>query len=121
MCPRRIDSDHKDFRDVVSGKIRKALKKFVKTGSIFKNRGKGGKIQISIPRIDIPHIVYGDNNSGVGRGNVKPGDVIGKDDPKNGQGNQAGQEEGEGITISIDMEELLQFMQDELQLPNLKP
>lgn len=121
MCPRRIDSDHKDFRDVVSGKIRKALKKFVKTGSIFKNRGKGSKIQISIPRIDIPHIVYGDNNSGVGRGNVKPGDVIGKDDPKNGQGNQAGQEEGEGITISIDMEELLQFMQDELQLPNLKP
>lgn len=119
--PRRIDEDHNSFRDVVSGKIRKALKKFIKTGSMFKNRGKNGKVQISIPRIDIPHIVYGDNNSGVGRGDVKPGDVIGKDDPKDGKGNQAGQDEGEGITISLDMDELLQFMQDELELPNLKP
>lgn len=119
--PRRIDEDHNSFRDVVSGKIRKALKKFIKTGSMFKNRGKNGKVQISIPRIDIPHIVYGDNNSGVGRGDVKPGDVIGKDDPKDGNGNQAGQDEGEGITISLDMDELLQFMQDELELPNLKP
>jgi uncharacterized sporulation protein YeaH/YhbH (DUF444 family) len=119
--PRRIEEDHNSFRDVVSGKIRKALKKFIKTGSMFKNRGKNGKVQISIPRIDIPHIVYGDNNSGVGRGDVKPGDVIGKDDPKDGKGNQAGQDEGEGITISLDMDELLQFMQDELELPNLKP
>ena len=119
--PRRIDSDHKDFRDVVSGKIRKALKKFVKNGSMFKNRGKNGKVQITIPRIDIPHIVYGENNSGVGRGDVKPGDVIGKDDKKGGKGNQAGQEDGEGITISLDMEELLQFLQDELELPNLQP
>lgn len=121
MCPRRIEEDHNSFRDVVSGKIRKALKKFVKNGSMFKNRGKNGKVQITIPRIDIPHIVYGDNNSGVGRGNVKKGDVIGKDDPKNGKGNQAGEDEGEGIVINLDMEELLQFMQEELQLPNLQP
>ena len=121
MCPRRIEEDHNSFRDVVSGKIRKALKKFVKNGSMFKNRGKNGKVQITIPRIDIPHIVYGDNNSGVGRGNVKKGDVIGKDDPKGGKGNQAGEDEGEGITINLDMEELLQFMQEELQLPNLQP
>ena len=122
MCPRRIEEDHQQFRDVVGGKIRKELKKFIKTGKIFKNRGKNGKISISIPRIDIPHIVYGENNSGVGRGDVKPGDVIGKDD-KGGQnkGNQGGQEEGEGITIQLDMEEVLKFMQEELELPNLTP
>ena len=33
--PRRIEEDHKDFRDVYSGRIRKALKKFIKNGSIF--------------------------------------------------------------------------------------
>jgi len=99
MCPRRIEEDHNSFRDVVSGKIRKALKKFVKNGSMFKNRGKNGKVQITIPRIDIPHIVYGDNNSGDGRGNVKKGEVIGKDDPKNGKGNQAGEDEGEGKVV----------------------
>jgi uncharacterized sporulation protein YeaH/YhbH (DUF444 family) len=105
----------------VSGKLRKALKKYIKNGKFFKNKGKNGKIQISIPRIDIPHIVYGENNSGVGRGNVKPGDVIGQDDPQKGKGNQGGEQEGEGITITLDMEEVLQFMQDELQLPNLAP
>ena len=38
-----------------------------------------------------------------------------------GEGNQAGEGEAEGVLISVDMEEILQFIQDELQLPNLKP
>lgn len=121
MCPRRIEEDHKSFRDVVGGKIRKALKKWIKTGNIFKNRGKNGKLTIPIERIDIPHIVYGENPNGVGRGNVKPGDVVGKDDSQSqGQGNQAGQDEAEAIMINLDMEEVLKFMQEELSLPNLR-
>lgn len=120
MCPRRIEEDHKDFRDVVSGRIRRALKKFIKSGQIVRNRGKNGKISISIPKIDIPHIVYGNNNSGgVGRGPGKDGDVIGRD-PKPGKGNGAGEGEAEGITINLDLEEVLKFMKEELQLPNLK-
>jgi uncharacterized sporulation protein YeaH/YhbH (DUF444 family) len=117
--PRRIEEDHKDFRDVVSGRIRRALKKFIKSGQIVRNRGKNGKIAITIPKIDIPHIVYGDSGEGAGRGPGKDGDVIGKD-PKPGQGQGAGQGETEGITINLDLEEVLKFMQDELQLPNLK-
>lgn len=117
--PRRVEEDHKDFRDVVSGKIRKALKKFVKSGQIFPRRGKNGKISISIPKIDIPHIVYGNSDEGVGRGPGKEGDVIGND-PKKGKGNGAGQGESEGIIINLDLEEVLKFLQDELQLPNLK-
>ena len=120
--PRRINEDHKEFRDVVSGKIREKLKKFIKTGSIFKSRGKNGKISIPIPKIDIPHIVFGSNGTGVGRGDGKPGDVIGRDDPQGqGKGNKAGSEEAEGIIISLDLEEVLKFLQDELQLPDLKP
>lgn len=117
--PRRIEEDHKDFRDVVSGRIRRALKKFIKSGQIVRNRGKKGKIAITIPKIDIPHIVYGDSGEGAGRGPGKDGDVIGKD-PQPGQGQGAGQGETEGITINLDLEEVLKFMQDELQLPNLK-
>ena len=120
--PRRIEEDHQSFRDVVSGRIRKNLKKHIRDGSIFKNRGKNGKFKITIPRIDIPHIVYGENNSGVGRGNVKPGDVIGKDDNQGqGKGNKAGQEEAEGIVIQLELEEVLKFLQEELELPNLQP
>ena len=122
VIPRRINEDHKEFRDVVSGKIREKLKKFIKTGSIFKSRGKNGKISIPIPKIDIPHIVFGSNGTGVGRGDGKPGDVIGRDDPQGqGKGNKAGSEEAEGIIISLDLEEVLKFLQDELQLPDLKP
>ena len=117
--PRRIEEDHKDFRDVVSGRIRRALKKFIKSGQIVRNRGKNGKIAITIPKIDIPHIVYGNNGEGAGRGGGKDGDVIGRD-PKPGEGKGAGQGETEGITINLDLEEVLKFMQEELKLPNLK-
>jgi len=117
--PRRIEEDHKDFRDVVSGRIRRALKKFIKSGQIVRNRGKNGKIAITIPKIDIPHIVYGSSDDGVGRGPGKDGDVIGRD-PKPGKGNGAGEGETEGITINLDLEEVLKFMKEELQLPNLK-
>jgi len=46
--PRRIHEDWQHFRDVISGRIRKALKKFIKSGQIVKNRGKNGKISINI-------------------------------------------------------------------------
>lgn len=119
--PRRITEDHNQFRDVVSGKIRKSLKKFIKSGQIFKNRGKNGKISINIPRIDIPHIVFGENKGGVGRGKGDKGDVIGKDDNGDQQGSKAGQDDAEGITINLSLEEVLKFMQNELSLPDLKP
>jgi len=117
--PRRIEEDHKDFIDVVSGRLRKALKKFIKSGKIVRNRGKRGKISISIPKIDIPHITFGDNDQGVGRGPGKDGDVIGRD-PK-GKGDRAGQGEAEGITINLDLEAVLKFLAEELELPDLKP
>lgn len=119
---RRIDEDHKDFHDVYGGRKRKELKKYIKNGSIFRNRGKNGKIVLTIPKIDIPHIVYGDNgNDGIGRGEGENGKVIGKDkDQGDGKG-KASQDEGEGIDIAVDLEEILKFMQEELQLPDMKP
>jgi len=120
---KRIREDHKDFHDVYSGRKRKELKKYIKNGSIFRNRGKNGKIILTIPKIDIPHIVYGDNgNGGIGRGEGENGKVIGKDKEQGeGKGNKAGQDEGEGIDIAVDMEEILNFLQAELQLPDMKP
>ncbi len=118
--PRRIQEDHKDFRDVVSGKIRKALKKFIKSGKFTRARGRNGKITISIPQIDVPHIVFGDNEEGIGRGQGKPGDII-EQDPQPGQGGGGQGEENEGILITLELDDVLKFMEDELELPNLKP
>lgn len=119
--PRRIEEDHKEFMDVYSGRIRKNLKKFIKNGSIFRSRGKGDKIRITIPRIDIPHIVFGDSGEGVGRGKGEDGDIIGKDPQGDDPGNEAGEDHSDGITVDISMEEVLNFLQEELALPNLKP
>ena len=119
--PRRIDSDHKDFQDVYGGIRRKELKKYIKNGTIFRSRGKNGKIVVTIPKIDIPHIVYGDSDDGVGRGKAEKGDVIGKDPQKGDGKGKAGQDAGDGMDIAVDLEEVLKFMQEELELPDMKP
>jgi|688.fasta_scaffold174581_2 uncharacterized sporulation protein YeaH/YhbH (DUF444 family) len=118
--PKRIQEDHKKFRDVVSGRTRQELKRLIKSGSIVRQRPKGGKVTISIPQIDIPHFVHGDTGEGIGRGPGKEGDIIGRD-PKPGKGNKAGDQSGEGIQIQIDMEDVLKFMEEELKLPFMKP
>jgi uncharacterized sporulation protein YeaH/YhbH (DUF444 family) len=80
-------------------------------------------VVLTIPKIDIPHIVYGDNGSGgIGRGEGEEGEVIGKDEGQAGKGKgKAGDEEGEGIDISVDLEEVLKFLKEELHLPDMKP
>lgn len=118
--PRRIHEDWKDFRDVISGRARRELKRLFKSGQITRQRGKNGRMTITIPHIDIPHIQHGDNGSGIGRGPGKKGDVIRKGDPDKGK-TGAGGDHGEGITISVDMDSVLKFMQDELKLPDMKP
>lgn len=120
--PRRIEEDHKDFHDVYSGRIRKSLKKFINDGHIFRTHPNGERIPVPIPRIDIPHIVHGGRDEGVGRGEGKDGDMIQKGNNKGkGKGKKAGNESGEFVEISLEMEEVLKFMQNELKLPDLKP
>jgi uncharacterized sporulation protein YeaH/YhbH (DUF444 family) len=118
--PKRIQEDHKDFRDVISGRTRRELKRLIKTGSIVRQRGRGGKINITIRSIDIPRFLFGDTGEGVGRGPGKKGDVI-RRDPQKGKGGGAGDESGEGITIQLDLEDVLRFLQNELNLPDMKP
>jgi uncharacterized sporulation protein YeaH/YhbH (DUF444 family) len=120
---KRIREDHSEFRDIISGKLRNNLKKFVTSGRIFRHRANGkGQMSIPIPKIDQPHVVYGKPDDGVGRGEGKKGDVIQKDpEPGQGQNGQAGQESGEGMMIGVDMEEIVKMMGDELKLPKMKP
>lgn len=96
------------------------MKRLIKSGSIVRHRPKGGKVTISIPQIDIPHFVHGDTGEGIGRGPGKEGDTIGRD-PQPGKGNKAGDHEGQGINIQVDMDDVLKFMEEELNLPFMKP
>lgn len=79
-------------------------------------------MNITIPSIDIPHIVHGNNGNGVGRGPGKKGDVVdSKPKPGKGGGGAGNGESSEGITIQLDMKDVLRFMKDELELPAMRP
>src|SRR5256885_8144604 len=72
----KIEKDHQRFRQIVKGRIREDLRKFLTKGELI---GKEGKHLISIPvrGRELPHFRYGDNSGGVGAGDGKEGDVVG--------------------------------------------
>ena len=120
--PKRIGEDHADFRRVISGRTREELRRLIKTKQIVKSRpNKNGRMTISIPQIDQPIIVHGPNPKGVGRGPGKPGDMIKGPDKGDGKGDQAGEGHQEGILISVDMDDVLKMLGEDLALPPMKP
>lgn len=119
--PRRIKEDHKHFRDVIEGRTREELKKLIRKAKIVGMRPKGGKLVLQIPQIDIPHFVFGDDGEGLGRGPGEEGDVVGRDPQDGDGGNQAGDEDGDGIHIQVDMEYVLRLLGEDLRLPPMKP
>lgn len=117
--PQRITEDHQEFRDIISGKKREELKNRISHGTIFRQRGKNGKIAVPVPYIDTPHFIYGKPTEGVGRGEGEKGDVIDKDE--DGKKGGPGDSPGDGLLIEVDLEEVLQMIQDYLELPDMKP
>ncbi|MFO0838317.1 MAG: DUF444 family protein [Phycisphaerae bacterium] len=112
----RIEKDHQRFRQIVRGKIRGDLRKFLTRGELI---GKEGKHLISIPvrGIDLPHFRYGDNNdSGVGQGDGQPGQNVG-----DGAG-PGGEEAGKHLLeVDVSLDELADILGEELQLPRIEP
>jgi len=113
----RIEQDHQRFRQIVRGRIREDLKRFISRGELI---GKEGKRLVSIPvhDIDIPNFRYGDNTGGVGMGEGDEGDGDGR-----GQGvTPGGEEEGRHILeVDITLDELADILAEELELPRIKP
>ena len=115
----KIQKDHQRFRQIVKGKIRKDLRKFLTRGELI---GKEGKHLVSIPvrGIDLPHFRYGDNNdSGVGQGEGQPGQQVDGDAEGIGPG---GTEQGQHILeVDVTLDELADILGEELQLPRIEP
>ena len=115
----KIQKDHQRFRQIVKGKIRKDLRKFLTRGELI---GKEGKhlISIPVPGIDLPHFRYGDNNDqGVGQGEGQAGQNVGDGD---GQSSMGGTEPGRHILeVDVTLDELADILGEELQLPRIKP
>lgn len=114
----KIEQDHQRFRQIIRGKIRKDLRRFISRGEMI---GREGQKYVSIPvtDIDIPTFRYGDNSGGVGMGEGEEGDAVKQGPGKNGQG---GENEGRHILeVDVSLEELADILGEELKLPRIEP
>lgn len=118
----KIDRDRTRFRQIVRGKIRENLRKYVTHGEMIGRKGRE-LVSIPIPQLDVPNFRYGKNGGGgVGQGDGEPGQPIAKGDDGDGQG-QAGSDPGDGhiLEVDISLEELADILGDELELPRIEP
>ncbi len=108
----RIEQDHQRFRQIVKGKIRKELRKFLQRRELIGKEGKG-LVSIPIHDIDTPTFRYGDNSGGVG---------MGEGDEGSGKGTQGGEQPGQHIMeVDVTLDELADIMAEELKLPRIQP
>jgi sporulation protein YhbH len=118
----RIDQDQSRFRQIVRGKVRENLRKYMKTGELIGRQGRD-VVSIPIPQVDIPQFRFGRKQTGgVGQGEGEPGTPIGFDPDQPGEGDEAGNTPGGHILeVEVTLEELARILGDELELPNIEP
>ena len=117
-----IKRDHNRFRQIVKGKIKQDLKKYVTHGEMIGRKGKE-MVTIPLPQIDIPHFRFGEKEQGgVGQGEGKAGDPVGQGDPNQpGQG-EAGNQGGEHqLEVDLTLAELAEILGEQLELPKIEP
>lgn len=115
----KIEQDHGRFRQIVRGRIKKELRRYISRGELI---GKQGEklISIPVPSIDLPNFRFGENQGGVGQGEGDAGT------PVDGQGEagagQAGDAPGSHLLeVEISLEELARMLGEELELPRIEP
>lgn len=110
----KIEQDLQRFRQVVRGKIRQDLRKFLSRDEMLAREGRR-YVSIPVHGIDIPTFRYGDNSAGVGMGEGDEGDAV-------GSGAAGGEQEGRHILeVDVSLDELADILGEELQLPRIKP
>jgi sporulation protein YhbH len=118
----KIDQDHARFRNIVRGKIRENLKRYISHGELIGRQGKD-TVAIPVPQIDIPRFRFGDKQSGgVGQGEGESGDPV---DGQEGEGDgtgKAGKNAGQhAVEVDVTLDDLAQILGEELQLPRIEP
>ncbi|HEX3034344.1 MAG TPA: DUF444 family protein [Thermodesulfobacteriota bacterium] len=116
----KIDRDWGRFRDIVRGKIKRDLKKYMVHGELIGKKGRDF-VSIPVPEIHVPRFVHSPEKSGgVGQGDGEEGTPIGVGDQE-GEG-QAGSSPGAHILeVELTLDELAQILGEELELPSIQP
>ncbi len=116
----RIDNDRSRFKEIVRGRIRQNLRKYVTHGEMIGRKGRD-LVSIPIPQLDVPHFRFGKNGSGgVGQGDGEEGDQLGGQG-QGGSGAAGSEPGGHILEVEVSLEELAAILGDELQLPRIEP
>ncbi|MBI5544026.1 MAG: DUF444 family protein [Deltaproteobacteria bacterium] len=117
----KIKQDHNRFKQIVRGRIKNNMRKYLQKGEMIGKKGKD-LISIPLPTIDIPHFRFGHKQQGgVGQGEGEVGQVLAPGNVQPGPG-QAGEGEGEHqLEVDISLAELAEILGEELALPRIQP
>jgi uncharacterized sporulation protein YeaH/YhbH (DUF444 family) len=117
-----IERDVGRFKQIVRGKIREDLRKYVSNGEMIGKRGKD-LVSIPLPQLNIPHFRYGKNGKGgVSSGDGKPGQPLGGDpDDEEGAGKAGGDAGRHILEVDVPLAELAAILGEELELPRIQP
>ncbi len=120
----KIERDQRRFRQIVRGRIRKNLRKYITHGEMI---GRKGRDLVSIPgaaarRAPFPLRRERGRRRRAGRRRRGPADRQAAAIRKDGSG-QAGSDPGGGhlLEVDISLEELAEILGDELELPRIQP
>jgi uncharacterized sporulation protein YeaH/YhbH (DUF444 family) len=115
----RVEQDHSRFREIIRGRIKKELRKYISRGELIGRQGKK-VISIPVPSVDLPHFRYGKNQGGVGQGEGNAGDPLGPGE--DGDPSGAGEEPGRHmLEVELTLDELAALLGEELELPRIEP
>lgn len=122
MIP-KIEGDRARFYKILKGKVREELRKYIEQGEMIGRMGDK-YVKIPVPRIDLPKIRYGmQETGGVSSGEGEEGTNLGPAQPQEAEDgeNKAGKEAGEHeLEVNVSIEELAEMLGEELELPNIK-
>ncbi|HUQ71393.1 MAG TPA: DUF444 family protein, partial [Planctomycetaceae bacterium] len=109
---RAIDRDNQRFKEIVRGKVRGNLKKYITHGEVLGRKGRE-VVSIPVPNIEIPHFRHGNKGSGgIGQGDGDVGQPIGKSGDQDGDGQgEAGDQPGQHIReAELTIDELAEML-----------
>jgi uncharacterized protein len=119
----KIEQDRGRYRQIVRGKIKDNLKKYISRGELIAQHGKE-KVSIPLPSIDLPRFKFGhQEQGGTGMGEGDVGDTLQPGDVKEGSGQgEAGDNPGEhSLEVDVSFEELAEILGETLELPRIEP
>jgi sporulation protein YhbH len=119
----RSAGDRQRHRQKVRESIRDNISDLVAEESII-GKDKDKIIKVPIRGVKEYRFIYGDNTPGVGQGdgNSQPGQVVGRQQGEQGQGqDQAGDQPGvDYYETDVTLEELIEIMFEDLELPDME-